>query len=365
MSFASLLDRARDENVLNSVLLELTYSCNLDCTFCYNDLKLRGRRVSLQQYKALLDELADMGVMSLTLSGGEPLLYKHFFELGAHAREKGFVLKVKSNGVPLNQRNAERLKAEVDPFIVETSLHGARPESHDRLTQVPGSFERLLKNIDILKSLGLRVKVNSTLTCWNEAEVAEMFALADSMDVLLQFDPEVTPRDDGDMSPLQISPSRQGIENMVRVSMQRAHAAFDPDQMPIRMKPETAPVAKPDKKKQKVCGAGSTNLIVDPFGNVFPCVQFRRNVGNIHDQSITQIWTGSAVLGNVRDLAVRALDVAVGQGLKQFCMGLNEIRTGDALVSPQSKLEIDQIYQRVNWEMESAEDTVLKQAVTR
>jgi MoaA/NifB/PqqE/SkfB family radical SAM enzyme len=147
MRFEQLIRRARDENVLNSVLLELTYACNLHCTFCYNDLNLRGRRVALQAYKTLLDDLTEMGVMSLTLSGGEPLMYQHFFELGNYAREKGFVIKVKSNGIPLNRRNAERLKTEVDPFIVETSLHGARPESHDRLTQVPGSFDRLLKNI--------------------------------------------------------------------------------------------------------------------------------------------------------------------------------------------------------------------------
>jgi MoaA/NifB/PqqE/SkfB family radical SAM enzyme len=304
----------------------------------------------------MLDELAEMGVMSLTLSGGEPLLYRHFFELGTYARDKGFVVKVKSNGIPLNQRNAERLKAEVDPYMVETSLHGACAATHDRLTQVAGSFERLVKNIRILKSIGMRVKVNSTLTCWNETEVEDMFALTDSLDVLLQFDPEVTPRDDGDMSPLEISPSLEGIQNMVRVSMRRSRSAIDPDRLPIRLKPDSAPTLKADGKKHKVCGAGSTNLTIDPFGSVFPCVQFRREVGSIHDQSIGEIWTGSAELENVRNLAGRALEVAVGNGLKQFCMGLNEIRSGDALKSPQSKLEIDRIYQRVHWELESEEN---------
>ena len=79
MSVSQLLSRAREENLLNSVLLELTYRCNLDCTFCYNDLDLRGKRVSLSDYRLLLDDLAQMGVMSLTFSGGEPLLYKHYW----------------------------------------------------------------------------------------------------------------------------------------------------------------------------------------------------------------------------------------------------------------------------------------------
>jgi radical SAM protein with 4Fe4S-binding SPASM domain len=345
--------RAREQNVLNSVLLELTYSCNLDCTFCYNDLNLRGRRVSLDRYKALLEELADMGVMSLTLSGGEPLLYQHFFALGAYAKKQGFVIKVKSNGIPLNLANARRLRHEVDPFIVETSLHGARPESHDRLTQVAGSFERLIRNIGILKEQGLRVKVNSCLTRWNEGQVQEMFELADRLDVPLQFDPEVTPRDDGDLSPLDISPSREGVENMVRLSMQRSRAMNGgADRLPIQLKMENAPASKQGRGKNKVCGAGSTNLIVDPFGNVFPCVQFRRKVGNIHEQSAGEIWNSSSALNEVRELAGRALEVARAGGLKQFCMGVNELRMGDPLAPPESKKEIDRIYQRVHWELQ-------------
>ena len=351
MSLAQLFNRAREENVLNSVLLELTYGCNLDCSFCYNDLNLRGRRISLDHYKTILDGLAEMGVLSLTLSGGEPLLYQHFFELGAHARKRGFVIKVKSNGVPLNRTNAERLKAEVDPFLVEMSIHGARPESHDRLTQVDGSFDRLIRNIAILKSLGLRLKLNSTLTRLNEHEVEEMFALCDQLDIQLQFDPEVTPRDDGDLSPLELSPSNDGIANMMRVSMQRVRTATKTDTLPIRLKPDFESAQKQDKKKQKVCGAGSTNVIIDPFGNVFPCVQFRRSVGSVHEQSIREIWEGSAQLEEVRELAGRALDVARSKGMKQFCMGLNELRTGDPLESPESKLEIDRIHQRVDWEL--------------
>lgn len=363
MNYEQLSNRAREENVLSSVLLELTYGCNLDCTFCYNDLNLRGRRVSLELYRSVLDELADMNVMSLTLSGGEPLLYKHFWEVGAHARKKGFVIKVKSNGVPLNRRNAQRLKAEVDPFMVEMSLHGARPQTHDRLTQVEGSFERLIRNIDILQTLNLRLKLNAALTCWNEDEVADMFALSDRIGVPLQFDPEITPRDDGDLSPLEIAPGKAGIENMVRLSMLRSRVKQDADTLPIKMKlgkmksgkmkSASSADIKIDPGRHKVCGAGSTNLTIDPFGNVFPCVQLRRNAGNIHKQSISEIWSGSSELKTVRDLAGQALLVARKQGLKQFCMGVNEIRTGDALKSPHSKLEIDQVYQRVDWELNS------------
>ncbi len=51
MSYSNTIARAWTENRLMSVLLELTYACNLDCTFCYNDLTIGGQRLSLKQYR--------------------------------------------------------------------------------------------------------------------------------------------------------------------------------------------------------------------------------------------------------------------------------------------------------------------------
>lgn len=357
MKIEEITVRAREENILTSVLLELTYSCNLNCFFCYNDLGLKGRRVSIHRYVELLDELADLGVMYLVLSGGEPLLYDKFYELGAHARKRGFVVRVKSNGAALNQRNAERLKAEVDPFTVELSIHGACAETHDRLTQVTGSFDRLLKNIELLRSVGLRLKLNSALTRWNEAEVRAMFELSDRLGIPLRFDPEVTPRDDGDRAPLEIAASREGVENMVRETLEHKLRKARGQRVPVRFGPQPNNGRNVNPDRQKVCGAGSTNLVIDPFGNVYPCVQFRRKAGNIHEQGIREIWTGSRVLGEVRDLAGRALEVAKKEGLRQFCMGVNELREGDPLKSPESKREADRIYQRINWEFKNIHES--------
>ncbi|HEX8155397.1 MAG TPA: radical SAM protein, partial [Thermoanaerobaculia bacterium] len=96
MSYDRILARSWSENRLMSVLLELTYRCNLDCFFCYNDLGLRGKPLAFAQYETLLRELAAMNVMTVVLSGGEPLAHPDFFRIGALARELGFVVRIKS-----------------------------------------------------------------------------------------------------------------------------------------------------------------------------------------------------------------------------------------------------------------------------
>lgn len=328
-TFDELVGRSWSGNRLFSVLLELTYRCNLDCFFCYNDLGLRGTPLSFEQYAALLRDLASMNVLTLVLSGGEPLAHPDFFRIGALARELGFVVRVKSNGHALRGELARRLREEVDPFVVEVSLHGATAATHDRQTRVPGSFERLLANIPELTKLGMHVKVNSTLTRWNEDEVAEMFAITDALGVPLRFDLQVSPRDDGDRTPLDIAPTRAGIERLIRVSENRA-AGVLPTQPAVD---DDMPAPAADKH----CGAGSAGIAIDPYGNVYPCVQWRRAVANLHEQSILEIWGVNEGLDEIRRTTadVRGMVAAHPNGkLLNFCPGLAEILTGSALQVP-------------------------------
>lgn len=330
MDLADIVMKARAENILFSVLVELTYRCNLDCFFCYNDTGLRGEPLSRAQYERFFEDLAALGVLHLALSGGEPLAHPDFFALGAKARELGFVVRVKSNGHALRGALARRLKDEVDPYVVEVSLHGSTAEVHDRQTRVAGSFARLMENIPAMRAAGLRVRVNSTVTAWNEHQVEAMMDLCDDLGVLLQLDPEVTPRDDGDTSPLDIAPSAAGIRELYRLQHERLAAAVG--------EAAPAPAIGRDADRQappgggKYCGAGSSTLAVDPYGEVYPCVQWRWSVGNLHRRPIAEIWRDSGMLDRIRGLNREVKQVVEGKGpdgrLMNFCPGAAALDSG-------------------------------------
>jgi MoaA/NifB/PqqE/SkfB family radical SAM enzyme len=342
MSYRALTARAAHENLLHTVLFELTYRCNLNCFFCYNDLSLAGRGLGDGDYFRLLEELAEMQVMHVTLSGGEPLASPSFWPVGRKARELGFIVRVKSNAHAMNAATARRLREEVDPFVVETSLHGATPEVHDRQTRVPGSFARLVANLEAMRAAGLRVKANATLTRWNEGHVGAMFALADGLGVRLTFDPVVTPRDDGDRGPLAISASAEGVERLFRLLGERRRARQAAGLASESELGRHQDTDLPATSGVKNCGTGSSTLAVDPYGNVYPCVQWRRPVGNVHERTLSEIWGGSPELDEVRTLALEAgrrVDARgpLGRGMG-FCLGLAEELTGDPLgVYPQAE----------------------------
>lgn len=358
MAFEKILFRTWQDNTLFAVLLELTYRCNLDCFFCYNDLGLRGRPLSTDRYLELLDELASLEVMNLILSGGEPLAHPDFFTIGRRARDLGFVVRVKSNGHGLRGRVARRLKDEVDPYTVDVSLHGATAEIHDRQTRVTGSFDRLMENLPQLLDLGIRLKVNATLTRWNEHQIEGMLAIADRLGVPISLNPTVSPRDDGDREPLAVAPSREARLRLFRILADRA----------MRRRTEggqgesAAEIARPGDEAMptpsvdKVCGAGSSGVTVDPYGNVLPCVQWRRPVGNLHEQTMREIWEGSTGLVEVRDQtqsAKRMLDLHGENGRRMsFCAGLAHAQTGDPLALYDEAREQAELVTRVLEEQE-------------
>ncbi len=355
MSLARVVATAWRRNLLFSVLIELTYRCNLDCFFCYNDLAAAGTPLSRDDYFRLFAELRELEVMNLTLSGGEPLAHPDFLALGARARELGFVVRVKSNGHALRGELARRLRDEVDPFLIEVSLHGACAATHDRQTRVPGSFERLLANLGELRALGLRVKLNSTLTAWNEGEIEAMFGLADALGLPLQVDPEVTPRDNGAREPLQVAASREGVLRLFRLQFARGREAPGAGAADVQIGRggDDGTVPTPVDKH---CGAGSSGLAIDPYGNVYPCVQWRRPVGNLHRQGLREIWQGSAGLAEVRDLTVRikeGLDVqGPGTHLLNFCPGSAAAHAGSPLGLYPAAVQRRQVLEQVMAEEE-------------
>ena len=339
--FSQTVARAWSQERLLTVLFELTYNCNLDCFFCYNDTNLKGKELDFADYERILVGLKDLGCFTLILSGGEPLSSKHFWKVGKLANEMNFSVRIKSNGHSVNEKIALRIKEEINPYIVEVSLHGGTPATHDKQTRLNGSFKRLIENLASMKKAGLRVKINSTLTRYNENEIALMYSLVDRLGIPLRFDPEVTAKDDGDQSPLSISPSSEGLANLLKIEQNRVEQSHPKEVAQPPMYPKT----------DRHCGAGSSTMILDPFGNVYPCVQWREKIGNLHNSSVEDIWTGNAVRG-IRDENKKVKEwidnLDESERPINFCPGVAKEKTGTTTQISLSSKHRDDVFRSKN-----------------
>jgi MoaA/NifB/PqqE/SkfB family radical SAM enzyme len=322
----TILRRVRELRLLHSVSLELTYQCNLNCFYCYNDRQKTGRPLSFAQYRVLLRDLAGMQTMFVMLTGGEPMLHPHFFEIGRLTRELGFVVRVRTNGHALAKKAARRLINEVQPYAVEVSLHGATAEIHDRQTRVRGSFDRLIANIKTAKDLGLRCEFVTTPTAWNEHQIEDMFTLCNSLDTPLKFQGPVGPRDNGDTAPLAIQPARKTWDLITELQKKRRDTS-----LVVEQTDEKIPPAVDDNISEEpaMCSVGVSGVDIDPFGNVQACMHLQESAGNVHEQSIKEIWEKSPLFLRARARAIEAARQFVGKppsqyGAPLFCIAVEE-----------------------------------------
>src|ERR1700691_603015 len=101
-----LSDKALALGVPMSVQLDLTYRCNERCVHCYLDHEDHGE-MTTAEIKHLLDEMADDCVFILTMSGGEIMLRKDFFEILEYARERTFCITLKTNANKIRERESK------------------------------------------------------------------------------------------------------------------------------------------------------------------------------------------------------------------------------------------------------------------
>ena len=117
--YARIVAKMAKQHRLLSVHWELTYRCNETCTHCYLDVFQPNATVAGElataQIKSTLDQLAAMGVLNITFSGGEILVHRDFFEIAAYARRKRFAIRLMSNGLLIHERMADRIVALLAP----------------------------------------------------------------------------------------------------------------------------------------------------------------------------------------------------------------------------------------------------------
>lgn len=158
--------------------VSFTAACNLACRHCYarcNEAKGRPE-LTAEQWRRVLDEAMEAGVISFYFEGGEPFARTDFLEiLGFVARRA--LTRVRTNGTLMTVDLARRVKS-VGVAGVYVDLMGARPDTHDWFTGVEGSFERTCEGVRALEREGVPVTALIVLTRQNAGQIQEFLELS-------------------------------------------------------------------------------------------------------------------------------------------------------------------------------------------
>ncbi len=165
------------------VVWNITRRCNLHCVHCYSDstAKHYPGELTLQEMIDVIDDLAGYEVPAILLSGGEPMMHPHFFDIAGYAIARGLRVTVSTNGTRIDSHAAERLK-DLGVTYVGISLDGIG-EIHDQFRGRTGAFQKAVDAFRHCRGAGQKVGLRLTLTRQTVGQLPEILHFIEDEDI--------------------------------------------------------------------------------------------------------------------------------------------------------------------------------------
>ena len=290
------------------VKIKVNYGCNLQCEMCNHWRETREPPVSMDRFKEVITELAELGCQKIHLSGGEPMLRPQLPELVAHASGLGLRVTLTTNGTLVDK---EKAKALILAGLrgVNISIDSPIRKVHEKVRGVDGSFKAATKAVSLFSKYArkgkISVRINTVVSRENYFSLATLSDLAGELgadginlipvddhcgehlamrkkDIAL-FNEEVAPR----------------IEERAR---ELGVNIADEDAFPFGRASSEVRMGRVGRYAfgyyaQRPCYAPWTHSLVDFNGLVYVCCMTREQIpplGDLKKQSFKEIWEGAA-----------------------------------------------------------------------
>lgn len=277
---------------ITSVMLELTYNCSEQCIHCYNvgatrnDTEVSGRgalsELSMDDYKRIIDQLYEQGLVKACLSGGDPFSKPFAWDIIAYLYEKGIAFDIFTNGQRI-VNDVERL-VNFYPRLVGVSLYSGVAEVHDRITRIKGSWAKSMSVIEKLADEAVSVAIKCCVMRPNLQSYYMIADIAQRLGVKAQFEVSVTDSIEGDKC----------VSRYLRLRPHELEVVLRDDNVPLYVGAEAPNYGgQPRSMSNNACGAGYNTFCITPDGDMIPCCAFHLPFGNLKKQSVEEVFEHS------------------------------------------------------------------------
>jgi PqqA peptide cyclase len=282
-----------------SLLAELTHRCPLHCPYCSNPTELAATRNELTtaDWGRVLNEAAEMGVLHVGLSGGEPLQRADLPALIAAARAAGLFTNLITSAVGLTRPRAEALK-QTGLDSVQISFQSDQETLADEIAGTR-AHARKLEAAQLVRELGLPLTINVVLHRANIDRIDQIIALAERLGAERLELANAQYYGWAFKNRPMLLPTRVQIQRASEIAVAAKRRLFG--QMEILF---VIPDYYSDRPKPCMHGWGNRHLTVNPTGEVLPCPTAGEIKGlrfdNVRDHDLGWIWSRSDAFNRFR-----------------------------------------------------------------
>ena len=281
-----------------ALLAEVTYRCPLQCPYCSNPLELSRYRDELDTatWLRVIREAAELGVIQIHFSGGEPLARRDLTALVREARRCDLYSNLSTGATLADERKLEELR-EAGLDALQVSVLDPRPATNDWLAGAT-SFEKKEEAVLAAKRVGFPVTLNVVLHRHNLDQVESIIELAREWEVDKLELAHAQYAGWAFRNRASLLPTREQVERAYR-AVEEARTRGDGPEI-LHVLPDYF------EKYPKAClhGWGRAFLTVAPDGAVLPCQTAREIPGlvfpSVRDQALGEIWFGAPVFNRFR-----------------------------------------------------------------
>ena len=268
--------RAREKGIPISAMFELTPLCNLSCKMCYVHLtkeQMRDRKLlNGEQWKKLISEAANAGVMRASLTGGECLTHPDFDEIYLHLQALGIETAILTNGILMTKERI-RFFQEHPVSLIQVTLYGASDDDYEQVCGVR-CFGRVLQNIHSIHESGLPLSIAITPNRFIPDKGEKLVRLVDSLKIPYNINSNIfTPQPD---TGRQNERNDMELDDYIRLYTLRMELNGMHPQ-PMDVCEFAAPPEKTDGQTYGLlCSAGMTSFMIAWDGSMMPCASLHQ-----------------------------------------------------------------------------------------
>jgi len=299
-----------------SAFIGLTDKCNLNCRHCYsikNNVNAKAKEISYKDVSKIADSLNKLGIFSVQLSGGEPLLRKDFLKICNEFSKRGISLLVNTNGMLLNKKILLKLK-KMNLSSLQISLDSVDKKNLEYMRGKKGIHNKIINSIKLAKKvLGDKICIGCVLTSYNADDIENVAKFAKSNSIKLAFIPLLT-----------TGRANKSIDLGIKEKLSLIKKIKNYPDITLVVPPVFNKIFK-IKNIYRYCSF-PYHVAVMPNGDVFPCSGLRHveklKLGNINKTELGKIYSNSSLLNKLRSIKPKSLKgVCSNCVFKQECMG--------------------------------------------